>query len=45
MRRGIPSSSIVIETVKGTLQKTDEGALNLLHLGGVEGVSEILGCV
>ena len=32
------------ETVQGALERADEGALDLLHLGGVEKVSEVLGC-
>jgi len=30
--------------VQGALERADEGALDLLHLGGVEKVSEVLGC-
>jgi len=30
------------ETVQGALERADEGALDLLHLGGVEKVSEVL---
>jgi len=33
------------EAVQGALKRVDEGTLDLLHLGGVEEVSEVLGCV
>jgi len=33
------------EAVQGALERADEGTLNLLHLGGVEEVSEVLGCM
>ena len=32
------------EAVQGALKGADEGTLDLLHLGGVEEVSEVLGC-
>jgi len=31
------------EAVQGALKRADEGTLDLLHLGGVEEVSEVLG--
>jgi len=32
------------EAMQGVLERADEGTLDLLHLGGVEEVSEVLGC-
>jgi len=31
------------EALQGALKRADEGTLDLLHLGGVEEVSEVLG--
>ena len=33
------------ETVQGARERADEGTLDLLHLGGVGKVSEVLGCM
>jgi len=33
------------ETVQDALERADKGALDLLHLGGVEKVSDVLSCV
>ena len=33
------------KAVQGALKRADEGTLDLLHLCGVEDVSEVLGCV
>jgi len=33
------------EAVQGALERADEGALDLLHLGGAGKVSEVLGSV
>jgi len=33
------------EAVQGALKRANEATLDLLHLGGVEEVSEVLGCM
>ena len=33
------------EVVQGAMERAYEGTLDLLHLGGMEKVSEVLGCM